>query len=71
MKQLGNLSIVCARRKNTLLQIFDGVATVFVGEGSARRSFPLDWDDDTKIEHLIHELNHGALREEELNDAKH
>jgi len=67
MKQLGNLSIVCALRKNVLLQILDGKATVYAGEGVDRKSFHMDWDDDEKINELIRELNFGALSESELD----
>ena len=72
MKQLGNLAIVCARRKGVLLQILDGKATVHVGEGSSRRSFTTDWNDDRQISSLIHKLNFGELSEKGVNnDAKH
>ena len=63
MKQLGNLSIVCARRKGVLLQIMDGKATVHFGTGTDRRSFSVDWDNDEKINNLIRELNFGELAE--------
>lgn len=63
MKQIGNLAIICARRSGVLLQILDGRATVFVGQGSDRRSFSTDWDDDHTINRLIHELNYGELSE--------
>jgi hypothetical protein len=61
MKQLGNLAVICARRRGVLLQILDGKATLFVGEGTARRSFTADWDDDEHINRLIHELNFGEV----------
>ena len=38
MKQLGNLAIVCAKRMDILLQIYDGYACVYVGEGPDRSS---------------------------------
>ena len=43
MKQLGNLAIVCARRKDVTLRI----------------EFSADWDDDETILSVIHELNFG------------
>ena len=64
MKQLGNLAIVCAKRRDTLLQILDGTATIYVGRGPDRRVFEVDWHDDDKAVDLIHELNHGRFREE-------
>ena len=72
MKQLGNLAIVCACRKDVLLQILNGEATVFTGEGSGRRSFTVDWSDDIQIGKLIYNLNFGELSEKEnQNDTRH
>ena len=68
MKQLGNLAIVCAQRVGILLQILDGKATVFVGEGSERRSFSANWDDDRQISKMVHALNFGELSEKGVND---
>ncbi|MCL2082730.1 MAG: hypothetical protein FWH04_05810 [Oscillospiraceae bacterium] len=59
MKQLGNLAIVCASKKNVLLQVLDGVATVHVGLGSERKTIAADWHDDKQISNIISELNHG------------
>ena len=36
MKELGNLAVVCAGRMDVLLQIYDGYACVYVGEGPER-----------------------------------
>lgn len=66
MKQLGNLAIVCARRKDTLLQVLDGIATVYVGQGPERAALSADWYDDAKIMGIILELNHGQFREENI-----
>ena len=71
MKQLGNLTIVCAKRSGVLLQILDGTATLFVGAGSNRQSFMVDWDDDEQISRLIYELNYGQLSEEDKNDSNY
>jgi hypothetical protein len=72
MKQLGNLAIVCARRSNVLLHVLDCKATVHTGEGSERRAFTMNWDDDEKINKLIYELNFGELSEKGVNhDAKY
>lgn len=62
MKQLGNLAIVCAQRQSTLLQIQNGMVSVFVGEGPDRDVLSTRWDNDTEIEHIIHELNFGKYR---------
>lgn len=36
MKQLGNLSIVCAKRPDVLMQVYGGRVSVHVGEGPER-----------------------------------
>ncbi len=59
MKQLGNLAIVCAKRPEVLLQIYNGQATVHVGQGPDRTSMCAAWDDDEQIGRIIHELNFG------------
>lgn len=64
MKQLGNLAIVCARRKNVLFQLLNGVVTVYVGESPNRISLSANWDDDAYISNIIHELNFGKFRSE-------
>lgn len=65
MKQLGNLAIVCAKRPDILLQIYDGYACVHVGEGPNRASAYAKWDDDEAISGLIRELNYGRYAEKE------
>ncbi len=62
MKQLGNLAIICARRQSVLLQIQDGMISVFVGAGPDRAVLSPRWDNDVEIVHIIHELNHGRSR---------
>lgn len=62
MKQLGNLALICAKRPSVLLQIHDGMATVFVGAGPERAVLSARWDDDTEIEDIIRELNFGKYR---------
>lgn len=59
MRQLGNLAIVCAGRPDVLLQIYDGYACVYVGEGPERASMIAKWSDDEAISGFIHELNYG------------
>ncbi len=59
MKQLGNLAIICAQRPESLLQILDGTVTVHVGAGPTRATLHSAWDDDAKINSIIHELNFG------------
>ncbi len=59
MKQLGNLAVVCAKHPEVLLQVYDGQATVHVGQGPERTVLCAAWDDDDKISRIIHELNFG------------
>ncbi|MFQ7749046.1 MAG: hypothetical protein ACLRJV_17995 [Eubacteriales bacterium] len=56
MKQLGNLSIVCAQRTDVLMQIYGGQMSVHVGEGPERTSLFAAWDDDEVIQRIIHEF---------------
>jgi len=62
MKQLGNLSIICARRSDLCLNITNGTATVFVGSGPDRNCLEAKWDDDDAISKIIYELNFGEYR---------
>ena len=56
MKQIGNLAIVCARRKDVTLRIEQGR----VLDGTyASTAFSADWDDDETILSVINELNFG------------
>ena len=50
MKQLGNLSIVCAKRPDVLMQVYGGRVSVHVGEGPERARM---------IQLIIRELNFG------------
>lgn len=61
MKQLGNLALVCAQRPETLMQIYRGQVSVFVGTGPERAVLSTNWDDDEKISHIIRELNFGKF----------
>lgn len=63
MKQLGNLALVCARRPEVLLQLYDGTVIVHVGAGPERAVLHTEWDNDTEIKHIICELNFGKYCE--------
>ena len=55
MKQLGNLAIVCARRKDVTLRIEQGRVMVLLDGPYAPTAFSADWDDDeTILLSLIH-----------------
>lgn len=64
MKQLGNLAIVCARRGDVSLQVYDHMAAVHVGCGPQRAVMTAKWDDDEAVSRIIHELNFGAYAAE-------
>ena len=70
MKQLGNLSIVCAQRTDVLMQIYGGQVSVHVGEGPERTSLFAAWDDDEVIQRIIHELNFGRYAIKEKRNSK-
>ena len=59
MKQIGNLTIVCARRKDVTLRIEQGRVMVLSEAAYAPAAFSADWDDDETILSIIHELNFG------------
>ena len=61
MKQLGNLAIVCARRKDVTLRIEQGRVMVLLDGPYAPTAFSADWDDDETILSVIHELNFGRF----------
>lgn len=62
MKQLGNLAIVCAQRKDVLFQLLDGEVTVHIGRGSDKAMLHASWDNDEKISDIIREFNFGRFR---------
>lgn len=63
MKQLGNLALVCARRKNTLLQVLNGEVSVHTGRGPSEAALVADWNNDEQISEIIRELNFGKYKE--------
>ena len=66
MKQIRNLAEICAKRPDILMQIYEGMVSVYVNFGSERTYMIASWNDDEKITKIIHELNHGkyAVRDE-------
>ena len=46
MKELGNLAIVCARRPDVLMQIYDGMVSVHADFGSTRSVLYTTWDNE-------------------------
>ena len=64
MKQLGNLAVVCAKKKDVLLQIHNGVVSVHYGAGPTRETATAKWDDDAAISAIVYELNFGKDAEQ-------
>ena len=60
MKQIGNLAIVCAQRKDVTLRIEQGRVLVMLDGTYAPTAFSADWEDDETILSIIHELNFGG-----------
>lgn len=67
MKKLSELTIVCAKRPDVLLQIYEGHACVYVGAGPERGSMVAEWDDDEAIDRFIHELSYGKYAKGKRN----
>lgn len=59
MKQLGNLAMVCARRPEVLMQIYEGSVSVFVGDSPERAVMYAPWDNDAEVSRMVYELNFG------------
>ena len=64
MKQIGNLAVVCAAKKNVLLQIHNGIVSVHYGAGPTRETAIARWDDDEAIRAIVYELNFGKNAEQ-------
>ena len=60
MKELDNVTILCAKRSDALMQIYKGQVTVHVYRGMGREVFHADWKDEKSLQGIIHALNHGA-----------
>lgn len=63
MKELGNLAIICARRPDVLVQIYNGTVSVHVGAGPKRAVLHSAWNNDEEIGRIVHELNFGKYAE--------
>jgi len=62
MKQLSKLAIVCAKRKDALLEVLNGYVRVHVGMGPERETLRADWKDNKKIKNMIYELKFGKFK---------
>ena len=63
MKQLGNLAVICAQRPELLMQLRGGLVLV---QAKNRAAMEAAWNDDTRIDKMIYELNFGAYSKERL-----
>ena len=63
MKQLGNLAIVCAKRKDVMMCLYQGSVHVSAGGALDAKVATAPWDDDEKILKIVHEHNFGEMAE--------
>ena len=64
MKQLGNLAIVCAKRRDLTFLMLCGFVNVIIRSGeSSFKTLEAAWDDDEAISAIIRELNFGEYAE--------
>lgn len=61
MKQLGNLAIICAQRKDVIMNLENGVVSVSAGNHPDVHSLSVEWDDDVGIANIIRALNLGDM----------
>ena len=59
LKQIGNLAISCAHRRDAKMEVFDHGITVRIWQASREVTHYLPWDADEAISQLVYELNHG------------
>lgn len=59
MKQLGNLAIVCAQRQDVALTLLSGQVQVTAYQKCGHETMIAKWDDEERINQIIHELNFG------------
>ncbi|HCB95077.1 MAG TPA: hypothetical protein DEP65_05105 [Ruminococcus sp.] len=60
MKQVGNLAIVVANHPKAMMQIYDGDVSVYIGEGTERKTISCNVWDDAYINAIIAHLNFGT-----------
>ena len=63
MKQIGNLAIVCAQRKDVIMILDRGKVAVVAGNATDSETRHVSWDDDNAIAEIIHALNFGEMSE--------
>lgn len=64
MKQLGNLAIVCAKRRDLTFLMLRGLVNVIILiDENSYKTLKAAWDDDEAIRGIIRELNFGEYAE--------
>ena len=63
LKPLVNLGVICPQRRVVLRLLRDGLVSV---QAKNRAAMEAAWNDDTRIEKMIYELNFGAFSKERL-----
>lgn len=65
VKQIEILAVLCAKRMDVLMQIYDGHVCVYVETNPDCRAMVARWDDDAAIAGFIHELTFGQYARNE------
>ena len=68
MNKLSELAIVCAKRPDVLLQLYEGFVCVYVGVGPERGSMVAKCDDNDAISRMLYELNSGKYTMEKKRE---
>ena len=63
MMQLGNLAIVCAKRNDVMMTLYQGAVHVSAGNGCDAKVATAPWDDNEKISEIVYKLNFGEMAE--------
>ncbi len=67
MKQLAKLTEVCAKRSDILMQVYEGMVSVYVEAGPERTYMLASWNDDKKLGKIIFELEKGRYAKTNKN----
>ena len=73
MKTMSNffeLVSVCAKRKDILLQIYDGYIVIHVGEGTNRAYMTAKFGNEEKCKEILHEIKDGKYAKGKLRTVK-
>ena len=59
LKQIGNLAVACAHRRDVKMEVFDHGVIVRIWQPPREVTHYFPWDADNAISQLVYELNHG------------